>query len=174
MLGRSRIRVWGIAVLLSVSLTMLAGFGPAGAGAPASTGWRVVASTRTIAFSGLVAQSRHSVWALGGGFTLARPQSDFAAGLHWNGRTWSKVTFPKAISNTGIGCAGASSATNVWAFAGTTNSGGLADAAGALRLDGGQWKLGKRFPAGIVTGCLVESPSGVWGFGGAPVGPGGR
>jgi hypothetical protein len=111
----------------------------------------------------------------GGGFTLKQPQSDFPAALHWNGRTWSKwgpASFPKAIRSTGIGCAGASSATNVWAFAGSTNSGGFANAAGALRLEGGRWKLVRQFPAGIVTGCLVESPTEIWVFGDAHVAPG--
>jgi hypothetical protein len=123
--------------------------------------------------AGIVAQSRTSAWALGGGFTLAQPQSDFPAALHWNGHSWSKVTsFPKAIGPTGIGCAGESSPANVWAFAGTTNSGSNAAAAGALRLEGGRWKLVKRFPAGIVTNCLVEAPTEVWVFGDSHVAPG--
>jgi hypothetical protein len=78
------------------------------------------------------------------------------------------VSFPKAISTTGIGCAGASSARNVWAFAGTSSVGSGATAAGALRLVSGRWKLVKSF-AGIVTGCLVEGPTEVWVFGDAHV-----
>jgi hypothetical protein len=180
MSGHSRIKALSGAGIACLSLTLLAGFGPASNVPSASTGWRVVASTRTIAPTAIVVQSRHSAWMLGGGFTLKQPQSDFPAALHWNGRTWSKVgpaSFPKAIRSTGIGCAGASSATNVWAFAGSTNSGGFANADGALRLEGGRWKLVKQFPvkqfgAGIVTGCLVESPTEIWVFGDAHVAPG--
>jgi hypothetical protein len=175
MSGHNRVKALGAAGVACLSLTLLAGFGPASNAPVASSGWRAVASTRTISFPEVVAQSRHSAWVLGGGFTLAQPQSDFPAALHWNGRTWSKVgpaSFPRAIGSTGIGCAGASSAANVWAFAGSTNSAGFANAAGALRLEGGRWKLVKQFLAGIVTGCLVESPTEIWVFGDAHVAPG--
>lgn len=175
MSGHNRIRAISGAGLTCLSITLLAGFGPASNAPSASTAWRVVASTRTIVIPDVVAPSRHSAWALGGGFTLAQPQSDFPAALHWNGHTWSKVgpaSFPKAIRSTGFGCAAASSAANVWAFAGSTNSGGFANAAGALRLERGRWKLVKQFPAGIVTGCLVESPTEIWVFGDAHVAPG--
>lgn len=175
MSGHNRIKSLSAAGGACLSLALLAGFGPAGGAPSASTGWRVVASTPTIAPGGIVAQSRHGAWMLGGGFTLAQPQSDFPAGLHWNGRTWSKVgpaSFPMAIRNTGIGCAAKSSAANVWAFAGTTNAGSFAASAGALRLEGGRWKLVKQFPAGLVTGCLVESPTEVWVFGDGHVAPG--
>lgn len=175
MSGHNRIKALSGAGIACLSLTMLTGFGPASNAGSASSGWRVVASTRTIVIPQVVAQSRNSAWALGGGFTLAQPQSDFPAALHWNGRRWSKVgpaSFPKAIRSTGIGCSGESSATNVWAFAGTTNAGTFAAAAGALRLVGGRWKLVKQFPAGLVTGCLVESPTDVWVFGDGHVAPG--
>ena len=175
MSGHNRIKALVGAGITCLSILLLAGFGPVSNVPSATAGWRVVASTRTIFIPEVVAPSRHSVWALGGGFTLAQPQSDFPAALHWNGHAWAKVgpaRFPKAIRNTGIGCAGASSAANVWAFAGSTNSGGFANAAGALRLEGGRWKLVKQFPAGIVTGCLVESPREIWVFGDAHVAPG--
>ena len=178
MSGLRRIRVFGVVGLTAATLLGLAGQAAAvsiepGRVASAANRWRVVASTRTIAVSALFATSRTNAWLLGGGFTLAQPQSDFPAGLHWNGHSWSKVTdFPKAINKTGIACAGASSRNNAWAFAGTTNSGNAAAAAGALRLEGGRWKLVKRFPAGLVTGCLVESSSEIWVFGDAHVAPG--
>lgn len=175
MSGHNRTRALSAAAGACLSLVLLAGFGPASNIPSASTGWRVVASTRTIVPSGIIAQSRHSAWMLGGGFTLAQPQSDFPAGLHWNGRAWSAVSpasFPKAIRSTGIGCAAQSSATNVWAFAGTTNAGTFAASAGALRLENGRWKLVRQFPAGLVTGCLVESPTEAWVFGDGHVAPG--
>lgn len=59
-----------------------------------------------------------------------------------------------------------------WAFAGTSVSGNSAAAAGALRLENGRWKLVKAFSPGIVTGCLVLSPTEVWVFGDAHVAPG--
>ena len=147
--------------------------GAANTSAP-STGphWRVVASARSTFLSGLVAPSRQSIWALGTGSAKGNPGRGFPFGLHWNGRSWSKVSFPTAISTTGIGCAGASSAQNVWAFAGTSSAGGFANAAGALRLVRGRWKLVKTFPAGIVTGCLVLGPTELWVFGDAHVAPG--
>jgi hypothetical protein len=75
------------------------------------------------------------------------------------------MTFPKAVSTTGIACAAATSPTDMWAFAGTDNTGAGALAAGALRLERGRWKLVKQFPAATVSGCLVESATDVWVFG---------
>ena len=144
----------------------------AGLGASATNRWRVVASSKTILDPVLVAQSRRSAWLLGSGYNPRMIPDNFPAGLHWNGGRWTKVSFPKSISKTGIGCAGASSASNVWAFAGTSTFGNGALAAGALRLESGRWKLVETFPAGIVTNCLVESPSEIWVFGDAHVAPG--
>ena len=146
---------------------------PAGAGqqaAPAT--WRSVLSTRTAFLSGLVAPSRRSIWALGTGTVSGQPGKGVPFGRHWNGRTWSRVSFPRAIASTGIGCAAESSPANVWAFAGTSSGGNGARAAGALRLVNGHWKLVKRFAPGIVTGCLVLDPADVWVFGNANVAPG--
>jgi hypothetical protein len=175
MSGHNGIKTLGVAGIGCVSLTLLAGFGPAGNAPSAGVGWRVVASSKTIVPGAIVVRSRRSAWVLGSGFTLAQPQSDFPAGLHWNGRTWSAVgsaSFPRAIRSTGIGCAAESSAANVWAFAGTTNAGTFAASAGALRLENGRWKLVRQFPAGLVTGCLVESPTEAWVFGDGHVAPG--
>jgi hypothetical protein len=146
---------------------------PADAGQPAAAAaWRVVTSTRSAFLSALVAPSRRSIWALGTGTVSGQPQKGSPFGRHWNGRTWSRVSFPRAIASTGIGCAAESSATNVWAFAGTSSGGTGARAAGALRLVNGHWKLVKRFAPGIVTGCLVLDPTDVWVFGNANVAPG--
>jgi hypothetical protein len=132
----------------------------------------VVATAKSAFLSGLVGTSRHSIWALGTGMVTAHPEKGFPFGLHWNGRSWSKVSFPLAIRKTGIGCAAATSARDVWAFAGTSSAGGSAAAAGALRLVSGHWKLVKTFPPGIVTGCLVVDSTDVWVFGDAHVAPG--
>jgi hypothetical protein len=166
----------GASVVAALAVTGL-GLAPAAvAGAAsarqASAPWRVVATTKSAFLSGLVAPSRHSIWALGTGIVSGQPGKGFPFGLHWNGRRWSKVSFPAAIAKTGIGCAAASSPRDVWAFAGTSSAGSGAAAAGALRLVNGRWKLVKRFPAGIVTGCLVVDATDVWVFGDAHVAPG--
>lgn len=179
MSGHNRIKIASGAGIACLSVTLLAGFGPAGSAPPASAGWRVVAKASAIVIPEVVAQSRDSAWALGEGINTKK-SSAFPAGLHWNGRAWSKVgpaSFPKSIRSTGIACAGSSSATNVWAFAGSSAFAGFANADGALRLEGGHWKLVKRFHVkgfgpGIVTGCLVESPTEIWVFGDAHVAPG--
>ncbi len=144
----------------------------AGARAASSVRWRLVATTKSAFLSGLVAPSRRSIWALGTGRVSGQPGKGFPFGLHWNGRSWSKVSFPAAIATTGIGCAASSSPSDVWAFAGTSSAGGGATAAGALRLVNGRWKLVKHFAPGIVTGCLVVDPTDVWVFGDAHVAPG--
>jgi hypothetical protein len=170
----------GVATL-GVSGVALAGLGPAPAalartagpsGPAASAAWHVVTSTRTAFLSSLVAPSRRSIWALGTGTVSGRPGEGVPFGRHWNGRTWSKVSFPRPIASTGIGCAAESSPTDVWAFAGTSSGGSGATAAGALRLVNGHWRLVKRFAPGIVTGCLVLDPTDVWVFGDAHVAPG--
>jgi len=169
-------------VILSVAAGAVTVFGlvPAAEAGPPGPGvsltaphWRVVVTVKSAFLAGLVAPSLHSVWALGtGGVVAGKPGKAFPVGVHWNGRGWSKVSFPQAISNTGIGCAAASSARSVWAFAGASTGGNGADAAGALRLVRGRWKLVKSFPPGIVTGCLVVDATDVWVFGDAHVAPG--
>jgi hypothetical protein len=174
-------RIRGTGVRLAVLAAGLAGLAPAalaGSGAAATAvasstaTWHVVASTKTAFLSALAAPSRTDVWALGTGIVTGRPEEGFPFGLHWNGRSWTKASFPRAISKTGIGCAGATAPNDIWAFAGTSSGGSSAAAAGALRLVNGRWKLVKAFPAGIVTGCLVVSPTQVWVFGDAHVAPG--
>jgi len=164
---------------MAVIAAGLSGFAPAALAGPASARessavphWRVVVTAKSAFLSGLVGTSRHSIWALGTGTVPSHPDRGFPVGLHWNGRSWSKVSFPQAISKTGIGCAAATSPRDVWAFAGTSSAGGSAAAAGALRLVSGHWKLVKTFPPGIVTACLVVDSTDVWVFGDAHVAPG--
>jgi hypothetical protein len=174
----------GVVGVVGVSLIGLVGRAsavPAVRAAPvASTPnrWRVVASIPAVGMTSLVTLSRQSAWAFGAGFNNADPVDVYPAGLHWNGHRWTKATFPKSISTDEIGCAGASPAANarraaaVWAFAGSYATYIPARAGGALRLVGGRWELVKRFPAGIVGGCLVESASEIWVFGDPFVLPG--
>ncbi len=146
--------------------------GVASPGPAASSPWRVVATAKSAFLSGLVAPSKHSIWALGTESVAGKPQKGSPLGLHWDGRSWSKASFPAAIAKTGIGCAAASSPSDVWAFAGTSSAANGAAAAGALRLVNGHWKLVKQFTPGIVTGCLVVDPTDVWVFGDSHVAPG--
>jgi hypothetical protein len=162
--------VVGVAGLAAVALTGRATAASAGASSPPA--WRVVASTKAAFLYAVAAPSRTNVWALGTGYVPGNPSEGVPFGLHWNGSSWVKATFPHAIAKTGIGCAGATGPSNIWAFAGTSSAGSSAAAAGALRLVNGQWKLVKAFPPGIVTSCLVISRTDVWVFGDAHVAPG--
>jgi hypothetical protein len=88
------------------------------------------------------------------------------------GHGWSRVTFPKSVKS-GIGCAGASSAGNVWAFAGAALFGDNANYAGALHLVRGKWQVSKSFtPAGLVSGCSVLGNGNAWVYGLTHVAPG--
>jgi hypothetical protein len=125
------------------------------------------------ALTALTAPTSTSVWALG----TAEPPGKtigpgIATGVHWNGHSWSRVTFPKAVKG-GIGCAGASSAGNVWAFAGAGLFGDGAPYAGALHLVGGKWQVTKSFtPAGLVSGCSVLGNGNAWVYGLTHAAPG--
>jgi len=131
--------------------------------------WRVVARSDS-ALNTIVAPSATSAWAMGtkaGAHNAALP-----AGVHWNGRSWSAAAFPEAVAS-GIGCSGASSPRNVWAFAGASIFGGSASYAGALRLSGGKWVVDHAFtPPGLVSGCSVFSPTDAWVYGLTHVAPG--
>jgi hypothetical protein len=168
-----RVRSTGGRLAAGLALAALTGSVTTSAAAvSAAPTWHVVASRTTAGFSALAAPSPTNVWALGAAGVAGKPQETAPFGLHWNGTSWTKTSFPRAISKTGIGCAGATAADNVWAFAGTSAAGNGAAAAGALRLVNGQWRLVKSFPAGIVTSCLVLSRTQVWVFGDAHVAPG--
>ena len=143
--------------------------GAAGVTAASSASWRVVAHSDS-ELNTIVAPAAGSAWALG-----EKPGPSFGslpAGLRWNGHTWSPVSFPKAVRS-GIACTAATSPGDVWAFAGTSYSGGPASYAGALRLSGAKWVVKKAFaPAGIVSGCTVTSATSAWVYGLSHVAPG--
>jgi len=137
----------------------------------AAAHWRVLAST-TGSLGAAVAPTTTSAWAFGWG---ARPTGGpiFPVGRHWNGHRWSRVQFPSAVKDSGMSCAGASSARNVWAFSGAGASGGNPPSTvSALRLRAGDWIAVKNFPGSYVTGCNVIGASNVWVFGGAVAGLG--
>jgi len=115
------------------------------------------------ALTTIVTPAAGSAWALG---EKGSPGSaSLPAGVRWNGRRWSPVTFPAAVKG-GIGCAASTSPSDVWAFAGSSLFGNSASYAGALRLSGTKWVVKKNFvPAGIVSGCTVLSPTNAWVYG---------
>src|SRR5271165_4017388 len=103
----------------------------ASASRAATPHWEIVARSNS-ALTTVIAPDGSSAWALGVRAVGNPGSSTFKpAGEHWNGHGWTAATFPKAVAS-GIGCAGASSAGNVWAFAGATAFGEGSSYAGAL------------------------------------------
>jgi hypothetical protein len=157
------------AVAAAVAGAALITASPALSASPAvqapSASWRV-ATTFTRDFpivSALAAPSGNDIWAMGTG--SARPGGfSFPIGRHWNGRSWVKARFPQAASRSGISCAGISSASNVWAFAGNGEWANSPGEAGALRLEHGRWVQAHQFPTACVTNCLVVGRSEVPSF----------
>src|SRR5258708_4073780 len=173
-LGRSRLMTLSVAAVSVVGLGMATGTAAAGVGSTAaspaaSQRWRVVAHSNG-ALTTVIAPSRTSAWALG---VNAIGTSTFKpAGVNWNGHHWVAASFPKSVAS-GIGCAGASSPGNVWAFAGATAFGEFSSYAGALHLVGAKWIVSKKFtPPGLVSGCSVLGRGNIWLYGLTHVAPG--
>lgn len=158
--------------VLGLCATAAPGASASTAAPAAGSGWRVVARANA-ALGVVIAPSRTSFWALGSAVPPGKTQAPgIPSGLHWNGHSWSRVTFPKSVRS-GIGCAGASSTGNVWAFAGASLFGDGASYAGALHLVHGKWQVSKSFtPAGLVSGCSVLGNGNAWVFGLTNVAPG--
>lgn len=158
--------------ILGLSALAVPGASASATAAAAGSGWRVVARANA-ALDVVVAPSKTSFWALGSVFATKTPGPAIRpSGLHWNGHDWSRVSFPKSVKS-GIGCAGASPAGNVWAFAGMTLNGEFAQYSGALHLVRGRWQVSKSFtPAGLVSGCSVLGNGNAWVYGLGHVAPG--
>jgi hypothetical protein len=107
-------------------------------------------------FTAITAAGRNSVWAFDG-------QSG-ATAWERTGTTWAKVPFPSK-GNEEVFAAGASSASNVWAF----TNGGFGGASRALHWNGHTWSVAGTLPK-TVGGTVVFSPGNVWAFG-APFQP---
>ncbi len=178
-LRRSRLMTLSVAAISAVSLGMTTGSAAAGVSSAAASArpgaiqhWRIVARSNS-ALNTVIAPSATSAWALGvvatgqpGSFTY-KP-----AGVHWNGHVWTTAAFPKSVAS-GIGCAGASSSGNVWAFAAATAFGDFSSYAGALHLVGRNWIVSKKFmPPGLVSGCSVLGRGNAWVYGSTHVAPG--
>src|SRR5260370_2407836 len=119
---------------------------------PASASWRIVKRVPSGAlgdFTAIVAVGRTGGWAFNG---ISRPTA-------WkrSGPSWVRVSFPRQNGEEVV-AAGASSATNVWAF---TASGGRSR---ALRWSGSHWSVQRSFAA-QVGGAVAISPSDLWAFG---------
>jgi hypothetical protein len=145
----------GVAAVLAVT-----GAAPAMAATPASPSWRIVKRVPSGPlgdFTAVVAVGRSGGWAFNG---ISRPTA-------WkrSGPSWTRVAFP-GRNGEEVVAAGASSATNVWAF---TAAGGTSR---ALRWNGSRWSVQMSFPAAI-GGAAVISANDVWVFG-QPFVPGPR
>jgi hypothetical protein len=174
-MGSGRIG-WARPAAAAVGIVGLSALAVPGASASATTaaagsGWRVVARANA-ALDVVITPSKTSFWAFGSALPGKVQGPGIPSGLHWNGHSWSRVTFPKSVKS-GIGCADLSSAGNVWAFAGAGLFGDNARYAGALHLVKGKWQVSKSFtPAGLVSGCSVLGNGNAWVYGLTHVGPG--
>lgn len=106
-------------------------------------------------FTAVVAVGKTGGWAFNG---ISKPTA-------WkrSGGSWTQVSFP-GQSGEEVVAAGASSATNVWAF----TAGGSAGT--ALRWNGSHWSVKRSF-AEQIGGAVVVSATDVWVFG-EPISPG--
>jgi hypothetical protein len=121
--------------------------------------WQIVKQAAGGSFAeitAITAAGRNSAWAFDG-------QSG-ATAWERTGTTWTKVPFPSK-SNEEVLAAGASSASNVWAF----TNGGFGGASRALHWNGRTWSVAGTLPK-AAGATVVISPSDVWAFG-APYQP---
>ena len=149
---------WRVSARLGVRAVMTAAAGLVAVGAllaaPASAGtsWHIVkqvASGPNGVFTAVTAVGRNGGWAFDG--------TSNATAWERNGSTWTHVRFPSQ-NNERVVAAGASSATNVWAF--TSDSG----KSRALRWNGQTWTVARTFPR-LIGGAVVLGSSDVWVFG---------
>jgi len=154
-----RVKVRG-AALLAAAVAALSGCTQNAVAAPVSVpSWHIVkkvsAGPNGI-FTAVTAVGQNGGWAFDG---LSRPTA-------WerSGSTWTQVPFP-GLSDEEVVAAGASSATNVWAFTDRVGT------SRALRWNGQHWTVVRSFSRAI-GGAVVLSSSDVWVFG-EPFVPGG-
>jgi hypothetical protein len=157
----------GVAGLLAIGGAGAATAGTAaGRGTAAVPRWHVVKSLKTDFtgdFTAVVATGKTTAWAFDGYAPATGPTA-------WerSGATWKKVAFPGKASDYVV-TAGATSASNVWAF---TNN--IFGPARALRWTGSKWSVMKTFPGqGLIGAASVVARNDVWVFGQSyPSGPG--
>lgn len=178
-MGRMTRRPVMLAASLALAIGLLGLAGPpaavAGRVVPAAAGrWHVVARLPHGALEVVTAPGRADAWAFGSQQSGA---ASYAVARHWNGHRWSAARRITGRKNTGVVCAGASSASNVLAF---TETFGAADDpprhSSALRLRNGRWVTAHAWASAsgtFVTGCNVLGEADTWAFGGEIVGIGG-
>jgi hypothetical protein len=121
----------------------------------------------------LIAPTATSAWTYTWSANATGPTSSVAR--HWNGHRWSVQALPRLLRYTAIACAGSTSASDDWAFAGAGGRNGNGPGIGAaLQLRGGRWvivqKLSPHPVDTYVTGCNVIGSTNVWVFGGVTAG----
>jgi hypothetical protein len=122
--------------------------------------WHFVKTVKTNSsgdFSAVVATGKTTAWAFDG---FAAPGGETA----WErtGNTWKKVAFP-GRSTEWVATAGATSPSNVWAFADDISG----TSARILRWNGSKWAVVKTF-GGAIQGATVLGVNDVWVFGQQP------
>jgi hypothetical protein len=156
---------WLAAGTAGLLIAGAAGFGIASASIAAAKAppvatphWHIIFSTSKGSqpeFTAVVATGKATGWAFDApGFNMA------PTAWERSGSTWKKVPFA-AAPNDIVVAAGASSPSNVWAFADASLSG---EASRALRWTGSKWVSVKTF-LGTVNGTSVLGPKDVWLYG---------
>jgi len=128
----------------------------AGAAAASTPSWRIVKTIHGPNLFGITAVAASApghAWAFESG--QGKPSE-----WRLTGSTWAPVTFP-GRSGDMVTAAGATSASNVWAFSSLPGGNGR-----ALRWDGAHWTVVRSFRQAI-GGALVLGPANVWVFGAA-------
>jgi hypothetical protein len=146
--------ILGVAAVATTAAVALAGGALAGGALAGGPSWHVakqVSGGSFAEFTAVVAVGRNGGWAFDG-------QSG-ATAWERNGSTWTKVPFPSKSSEE-VTAAGASSASNVWAFTGTVFGG----KSRALHRTGTSWSVAGSLPRAVGS-AVVLSPTNVWVFG---------
>lgn len=146
----------GVAGLLATGAATAAGATASTHPAPAPH-WHIIKSVKTNSngdFTAVVATGKTTGWAFDG---FVSPGGESA----WErtGNTWKKVAFP-GKSNEYVAAAGATSPSDVWAFA----NGIFGTASRVLRWSGSKWGAVKSF-GGDIWGASVLGSKDVWVFG---------
>jgi hypothetical protein len=144
----------GIAGLLAVGAATAAS-ASAGQHAVAAPRWRIVEKVKTgVEFTAVVATGRTSGWAFDG-----LPSGGGESAWERTGNTWKKMSFP-GESGEYVAAAGATSPSDVWAFANNIFGTGSR----VLRWTGSKWAQEKKF-GGNIWGASVLGSGDVWVFG---------
>jgi hypothetical protein len=161
----------GIVVLAGAGALAGAVLPTQAAAAASPPGWRAVKTyPASSSLNGVAATAASDAFIVGSqsnadGTTSSKPM----IAARWNGKAW--LTLPQLPVakgfqlNGGGNVVAASSASNAWVFAGTSNS-SPADYTVAQRWNGKAWVTQSVFPAWVaITSAVTSSPSDAWAFG---------